>query len=50
MVAEGSRGVAQIMALSGCIAVLYKGKVAGVVECKAADIEHLGLTMASVRA
>ena len=45
-----SEDLDEIMALSDRIAVLYEGEVVGVVEREAADIEHLGLMMAGVRA
>lgn len=45
-----SEDLDEIMALSDRIAVLYEGEIVGVVARDAADVEHLGLMMAGVRA
>ncbi len=45
-----SEDLDEIMALSDRIAVLYEGEVVGVVAREDADVEHLGLMMAGVRA
>ncbi|HUP28222.1 MAG TPA: ABC transporter ATP-binding protein [Chloroflexia bacterium] len=41
-----SEDLDELMALSDRIAVLYEGKIMGVVEARGADIEHLGMMMA----
>ncbi|MBN1964696.1 MAG: ABC transporter ATP-binding protein, partial [Anaerolineae bacterium] len=45
-----SEDLDEIMALSDRIAVIYEGEIMGIVDRKDADVEHLGLLMAGVRA
>jgi general nucleoside transport system ATP-binding protein len=43
-----SEDLDEILALSDRIAVIYEGKIVGIVDRKAAKIEQLGLMMAGV--
>jgi general nucleoside transport system ATP-binding protein len=43
-----SEDLDEILALSDRIAVIYEGKIVGIVDRKAAQIEQLGLMMAGV--
>ena len=43
-----SEDLDEILALSDCIAVIYEGKIMGIVDQKDANAENLGLLMAGV--
>lgn len=44
-----SEDLDEIMALADRIAVIYEGQIVGMVDCKDADVEQLGLMMAGVK-
>jgi general nucleoside transport system ATP-binding protein len=43
-----SEDLDELLALSDRIAVIYGGRIMGIVDAEKADIEHLGLMMAGV--
>ena len=44
-----SEDLDEVLALSDRIAVIYEGRIVGVLPCAEADVEQLGLMMSGVR-